>query len=389
MEINKVFVYGTLMKDMHNHRLVEPFIKHLETAKTLGRLYDLPYGYPAMIGGDEEVWGEIIELKNVEAALNVLDRLEGYSGMGSPRNLYNRTIQEIQTLSGKEEHAYVYFWANPDTLDQLGTQIKHCWRKSLHLATIPEEEKKMSRYYFAYGSCMDYEGRIQSSGYANGFEKIGVDRLEGYEFKMNKLAMDREHVYANIIPSPQGHVYGALYKITDRVEEDYLNIREGYPRYYGKEMVTVSVGENEYDNVLVYTVQPSYICSGIRPITEVYEEELKRGAIVLPEPYRTYVFLHALQQCVCVRNQDPRNEKEDIITALRFFRSSPNRESVFMLANTLGYKLVIIAPFIQKMVELGYIRQDRRDTEGPHEPFATYYTVPAKRAEIDQLLRAD
>lgn len=80
MENNKVFVYGTLMKDMYNHRLVEPFIKHLETAKTLGRLYELHYGYPAMIGGDEEVWGEILELKDVEAALKVLDRLEGYSG---------------------------------------------------------------------------------------------------------------------------------------------------------------------------------------------------------------------------------------------------------------------------------------------------------------------
>lgn len=35
MEINKVYVCGTLMKDMHNHRRVKPFIKHLETAKTL------------------------------------------------------------------------------------------------------------------------------------------------------------------------------------------------------------------------------------------------------------------------------------------------------------------------------------------------------------------
>ena len=52
MEINKVFVYGTLMTDMHNHRLIKPIIKHLETARTLGKLYDLSYGYPAMIGGN-------------------------------------------------------------------------------------------------------------------------------------------------------------------------------------------------------------------------------------------------------------------------------------------------------------------------------------------------
>ncbi len=141
ININKVFVYGTLMKDMHNHRLVEPFIKHLETAKTLGQIFDLPYGYPAMIGGQDEVWGEILELKDVEAALKVLDRLEGYSGEESSRNLYNRTVQEVYTLSGKAEQAYIYYWANPDTLNQLGTQIKNNWRKSLLLATIPEGEK--------------------------------------------------------------------------------------------------------------------------------------------------------------------------------------------------------------------------------------------------------
>lgn len=60
-----------------------------------------------------------------------------------------------------------------------------------------------------------------------------------------------------------------------------------------------------------------------------------------------------------------------------------------MLANAINYKTTIIAPFIQKMADLGYIRQDSRDTTGPYDPGATYYTVPAKRAEIDQLFRDD
>lgn len=60
-----------------------------------------------------------------------------------------------------------------------------------------------------------------------------------------------------------------------------------------------------------------------------------------------------------------------------------------MLANALSHKIIIMAPFIQKTVDLGYIRQDSRDTEGPYGPGATYYAVPAKRAEIDRLLRDD
>ncbi|MHB8127056.1 MAG: gamma-glutamylcyclotransferase family protein [Desulfitobacteriaceae bacterium] len=128
MGINKVFVYGTLMIDMPNHYLVKPFIKNLETAKTNGLLYDLPYGYPAIVDGPEEILGEIIELIDVEEALIVLDHLEGYYGEGSPGNLYNRTVRKIQTLSGKYEQAFVYLWARPETIDQIGTQISDSWR---------------------------------------------------------------------------------------------------------------------------------------------------------------------------------------------------------------------------------------------------------------------
>ena len=174
MEINKVFVYGTLMTDMHNHYLIKSFVKNLQSAKTLGRLYDLPYGYPAMVGGQDEVLGEVIELNDVEEALKVLDRLEGYYGEESSRNLYNRTVQQVKTLSGRTEQAYVYFWANPKAIDQIGTQIDYSWRKPIRMATTTKGVKEMNNLYFAYGSCMDYAGRIQASGFAEGFERIGV-----------------------------------------------------------------------------------------------------------------------------------------------------------------------------------------------------------------------
>ncbi len=42
---------------------------------------------------------------------------------------------------------------------------------------------------------------------------------------------------------------------------------------------------------------------------------------------------------------------------------------------------------IQQLLEEGFIRQDRRDTVEPDSPTATYYAVPVKRAEIDELLK--
>jgi len=71
----------------------------------------------------------------------------------------------------------------------------------------------MSRYYFAYGSCMDYEGRITANKYNGKFEKVGIGRLDGYRFRMNKMAADGINVYANIVRAPELYVYGVLYRI--------------------------------------------------------------------------------------------------------------------------------------------------------------------------------
>ena len=50
--------------------------------------------------------------------------------------------------------------------------------------------------------------------------------------------------------------------------------------------------------------------------------------------------------------------------------------------------LTEIKPLIQQLLEEGFIRQDRRDTVEPDSPTATYYAVPVKRAEIDELFKA-
>lgn len=81
--------------------------------------------------------------------------------------------------------------------------------------------------------------------------------------------------------------------------------------------------------------------------------------------------------------------KETMIRALRFIRTSPSRVDVFAIANAAGIKIWKIAPLIDKLVQAGYIRQDSRDTGGPYKINSTYYTVPAKRREIDEMLEED
>lgn len=133
MKVERVFVYGTLMSGLHNHYLVKPYLIKIQAGKTKGVLYDLPYGYPAMIPGNGTVYGEVMELNNVNQAFFVLDGLEDFHGKDSPNNLYNRVVQEVETIGGGRFDAYLYIWGKPDELRELGTIVPEGdWRKYMN-----------------------------------------------------------------------------------------------------------------------------------------------------------------------------------------------------------------------------------------------------------------
>lgn len=94
----KVFVYGTLKPDGKYYQIYCRG-KTLQEIKswTIGRLYALPFGYPAMIREtpndrtDDRVYGYLFTFPS-QKDLENLDSLEGYSGIpNSPLNEYDRT----------------------------------------------------------------------------------------------------------------------------------------------------------------------------------------------------------------------------------------------------------------------------------------------------------
>ena len=144
------------------------------------------------------------------------------------------------------------------------------------------------KLYFAYGSCMDYQGRMKADGYANEFTLVGIACLNGYVFRLNKLASDQFHVYANIQKQRDKSLYGYLYEISDKAEQ-YLDRREGYPDHYTKKNVTVNIDGTEYKKVIVYVAKSDRTCPVQLPIKAAYYHELVRGSEQLPESYRTYL----------------------------------------------------------------------------------------------------
>jgi len=106
--MHKVFVYGSLLSGMGNHRL-------LLESKKLGvshspegfGMIDLGY-FPGVVKIDRpgsRVIGEVYEVN--DETLTRLDRLEGYNHTDGTRGLYNRL--EIDTDFGK---AFIYIFNN-------------------------------------------------------------------------------------------------------------------------------------------------------------------------------------------------------------------------------------------------------------------------------------
>ncbi|MCY0875697.1 MAG: gamma-glutamylcyclotransferase, partial [Firmicutes bacterium] len=77
-----------------------------------GAMYDLPYGYPAVIAGDGAVYGEVLTFSDESAALDIMDELEGYCGPGK-LNLYDRVRMKAILSDGSLVDCYVYVF--PDT----------------------------------------------------------------------------------------------------------------------------------------------------------------------------------------------------------------------------------------------------------------------------------
>ncbi len=117
--MSQVFVYGTLKRKQINHVLLEGVgIKRIRNARLCGvQLFDItdpvrPYPYPALLRGQGQLLGELIELthgQHPEDALLVLDHLEleGFE--------YKRVKCWVR-VQGQLERAWVFMYASKKQL---------------------------------------------------------------------------------------------------------------------------------------------------------------------------------------------------------------------------------------------------------------------------------
>ncbi|NLX69287.1 MAG: gamma-glutamylcyclotransferase [Clostridiales bacterium] len=129
LHLNRVFVYGTLMKDFWNYdKYLKGRISRITPGITYGLLYHLPEGYPALLAGTEAIKGEVIEPVD-ENLIKDLDRLEGYVE-GRSNNLYKREVKTVLTQDGEKINCWVYIYADERYAKENGILIPDGdWRK--------------------------------------------------------------------------------------------------------------------------------------------------------------------------------------------------------------------------------------------------------------------
>ncbi|MFQ5779652.1 MAG: gamma-glutamylcyclotransferase family protein [Nitrospiria bacterium] len=90
-------------------------------------------------------------------------------------------------------------------------------------------------YYFAYGANMNLKDMRRRCPNAQFIKRVF---LEEYQFVYDFFGDDREGAVADIIPSPGGRVWGALF-LLDQAGLAALDDYEGYPRHYRRETFRV------------------------------------------------------------------------------------------------------------------------------------------------------
>lgn len=128
--MERIFVYGSLRQDFWNHdKVFKHRLRKIEKGQLKDfSLYHLPAGYPAIVPGNDTVYGEICTLSHTKH-LKSIDLLEGYTG-NPTIDLYIREKRPVLLENGQEEMCWVYLYINQNHVRNKGIYIPHGdWKK--------------------------------------------------------------------------------------------------------------------------------------------------------------------------------------------------------------------------------------------------------------------
>jgi gamma-glutamylcyclotransferase (GGCT)/AIG2-like uncharacterized protein YtfP len=131
-----------------------------------------------------------------------------------------------------------------------------------------------SQLYFAYGSNLD---EAQMRRRCPGARVVGVATLTGYRLTFTGRSRTWGCAVATVVPDQDARVRGLLYACTD---EDIasLDVAEGHPRAYQRDILAVSTDDGREVSAIVY-VKP--VTSGEGVPSDAYLGLIRRAYIRL------------------------------------------------------------------------------------------------------------
>lgn len=129
--VTGLFVYGTLLRGGSRHAEFERCggVAGAVAGTAPGTLLDCG-AFPGMIpGAGGTVLGEIVELRDVPAALGHLDGVEGFEGFEAARALFRRALITVRTADGGKRLAWSYLWAGGAKHPRIESGDWRSWHK--------------------------------------------------------------------------------------------------------------------------------------------------------------------------------------------------------------------------------------------------------------------
>ena len=111
-----MFVYGTLMKDFGNERVISMFPHENYKAKVSNKeMYSVHGAFPALVEGNHEYFGELIVFGDGvdhDHLYDNMDHLEGYRASDPASSMYLRVPVTVE-VDGEQVNTEVYLWNRP------------------------------------------------------------------------------------------------------------------------------------------------------------------------------------------------------------------------------------------------------------------------------------
>ncbi|MEK6627457.1 MAG: gamma-glutamylcyclotransferase [Bdellovibrionota bacterium] len=172
MTTMRFFVIGSWTEGLFHFQKLKPFIVSNQPASLRALVYKLPIGFPVIVaqnnsnsvGADinaeqiieqaDEIIGQLLELKNDDTLLTLMDSLHGVRLADPSKGLHKRSSVKVTTSSGDQDEAQVYFF-NPLKLKANAHRIMGgVWREYLTLNPPLTERltEKQKTYILKLGS---------------------------------------------------------------------------------------------------------------------------------------------------------------------------------------------------------------------------------------------